>query len=158
MAITITLYKYGGNRKKVQKNLGEGTSIVGTITFRDTAELHSPYFTVGANLSADYNYCSISGVDETTRYYFCTVSNIRTGLSGVDCTIDVLKTYNVLDVPVVPARSSSRYNSYLIDGRYPIETTIQHYNVPFEGGAILDYNNLTLVAGIVGSGGTPTDL
>lgn len=126
------------------------------IVFRDEIDFHEPVFTISADVSADYNYCSITGADEVKRYYYAEVINVRTGLTVVRCSLDVLSNINPDNVQVVVDRSSDVINPYLVDGSRPVEVRVQHYNVPFKGGALLDYDNMTLVAGIVGTGGNPT--
>ena len=157
---TITLYKYAGNVKQVNKISMLTNSIVYSgehTNFRDTIDLHNPDFMVNATISADYNYCSIT-VDGTTRYYFARVVNVRTGLSLIRCELDVLTTFDLSNVPVIPARAEMENNRYITDITQPVEQRTQHYNVLFSGGANLDYSNMTLIAGIVGTGGTPTNM
>ena len=126
------------------------------IVFRDEIDFHEPVFTISADVSANYNYCSIEGADGVRRYYYAEVINVRTGLTVVRCSLDVLSNINTANVQVVVDRSSDVVNPYLVDGSRPVEVRVQHYNVPFKGGAFLDYDNMTLVAGIVGTGGNPT--
>ena len=156
MADHITLYNYTGESNRISKTLSGG-STYSLPVYRDTVDFHDPDFLIEATISAAFNYCEIEqgGV---TRYYFARVENVREGLSRIVCTLDPLMTFDVSSVPVIPARSSSHRNSFLIDTSRPVEVTVQHYNVPFSGGSNLDYNNLTMVAGIVGSGGDPTNL
>lgn len=157
---TITLYKYAGNVKQVDKKSMLTNAIVysgETTNFRDTVDLHSPDFMVNATISADYNYCSIT-VDGITRYYFARVVNVRTGLSLIHCDLDVLTTFDLSNVPVIPARTANENNRYITDITQPVEQRTQHYNVLFSGGANLDYSKMTLIAGIVGTGGTPTNM
>ena len=96
MAISVTLYNINEDNRKIQKTLTGAVAVTGTIAFRDTAELHSPVFTVGQELSADLNYCAISGADDRAnpRYYFAEVINARQGLAVVRCRLDVLMTYS----------------------------------------------------------------
>lgn len=152
----IVLYHYSGENERVVKtsDLTDATTYSGN--FRDRVDLHDPVFTVGADVSASYNYCSVT-VGNETRYYFARVENVRTGLSLIRCNLDVLMTFNVLDVPVIPYRSASAYNRYIIDASQPVDVRTEHFNLLFQGGGDLDYNNMTLVAGIVGTGGTPTN-
>ena len=154
MANHITLYNYSGESNKVGKTLSGGTPITNVI-FRESVDFHNPVIQVESNLSPALNYAEIEQ-DGTTRYYFARVENVRRGLSIIHCELDVLQTFDLSAVPVVPARSYSNQNAWLIDTRRPVETTVQHYNVLFNGDN-LDYNNMTLIAGIVGTGGTPTN-
>ena len=154
MANHITLYNYNGESNKVGKTLSDGI-LVDTVIYRESVDFHNPVIQVESNLSPALNYAEIEQ-DGTTRYYFARVENVRRGLSIIHCELDVLQTFDLSAVPVVPARSYSNQNAWLIDTRRPVETTVQHYNVMFDGDN-LDYNNMTLIAGIVGTGGTPTN-
>lgn len=155
MANHITLYNYSGENNRVGKTLSGGSSFT-TVVFRDSIDFHNPVFPIESDVSPAYNYAEVEQ-DGTTRYYFARVENVRRGLSLIHCSLDVLQTFDLSAVPVVPARSENRYNAWLIDTRRPIETTVQHYNVPFSGDN-LDYANMSLIAGIVGTGGEPTNI
>lgn len=155
MANHITLYNYTGENTRVNKTLSGGLSFTETVIYRDSMDFHNPVFNLESNISPDYNYCEIEQ-DGITRYYFCRVENTRRGLSTIYCDLDVLMTFNVQDVPCIPARSESANNAYLIDTAQPVETVVEHYNVPFNGDN-LDYTNMSLIAGIVGTGGEPTN-
>lgn len=126
MAIVITLYNCGDANNKIRKSLGTGYPLDTDVIFKNEAELHAPEFTVKGNLSADYNYCSIEGVDERKRYYFVEVINQRTDISYVICRLDVLMTYadEILDnIPVCCKRSALTgiQSQYVFDKRAPIE-------------------------------------
>lgn len=126
MAIVITLYNCGDANNKIRKSLGTGFVLDTDVIFKNEAELHAPEFTVKGSLSADYNYCSIEGVDERKRYYFVEVINQRTDISYVVCRLDVLMTYadEILDnIPVCCKRSALTgiQSEYVFDKRAPIE-------------------------------------
>ena len=158
MNITVKLYRYNGETERVDKSqmlTGEKTYSGNHVDFRDSVDLHAPQFIINETVSAVYNYCVIT-VDGVTRYYFARVVNVRTGLSAIICDIDVLMSFDVSVVPVIPYRSQSDYNRYIIDTTQPVDVRTEHFNLLFNG-ANLDYNNMSLIAGIVGTGGTPTD-
>lgn len=126
MPIVITLYNCGDANNKIRKSLGTGVALDTDVIFKNEAELHAPEFTVKGSLSADYNYCSIEGVDERKRYYFVEVINQRTDISYVICRLDVLMTYadEILDnIPVCCKRSALTgiQSQYVFDKRAPIE-------------------------------------
>ena len=126
MAIVITLYNCGDANNKIRKSLGTGLPLDTDVIFKSEAELHAPEFTVKGSLSADYNYCSIEGVDGRKRYYFAEVINQRTDISYVICRLDVLMTYadEILDnIPVCCKRSAlgGIQSQYVFDKRAPIE-------------------------------------
>lgn len=160
MAIVVTLYTYTGDDRVVNKSLGTGTEY-NDCTFRDSAELHSPVFTVQADVPASVNYCSITDHNGKTRYYYATVINLRTGLSVLTCRVDVLMTYKqeLYELSVIPLRSASDngYNAYIADGAQPIE--VAKYNeimnpVGYDASlpdACLDYANMSLIAAVIGT-------
>lgn len=154
---TITLYKYAGNVKQVDKKSMLTNAAVYSGDFRDSVDLHNPDIMINDTVPADYNYCAVT-VGTITRYYYAHVVNVRTGLTLVRCDIDVLTTFDLTQVPVIPARTATENNRYITDITQPVEQRTQHYNVLFSGGANLDYSNMTLIAGIVGTGGTPTNM
>lgn len=126
MSIIITLYNCGDANNKIVKSLGEGLVLNTDVIFKNEAELHAPEFTVKGSLSADYNYCSIEGVDERKRYYFVEVINQRTDISYVVCRLDVLMTYGyeiLNQIPVCCKRSAigDIQSQYVFDKRAPIE-------------------------------------
>lgn len=153
----ITLYNYTGESNRVSKNLSGGITYDVPV-YSDTIDFHDPEFLIESTISAAYNYCEIEEAG-LTRYYFARIENVREGLSRIICTLDPLMTFDVGSVPIIPARVSAagKNNPYIIDPRQPVETTTEHYNILFNG-ANFDYNNMTLVAGIVGTGGTPTNI
>lgn len=154
---SVQLYTYAGENNRVNKTpymVPQGLPYSGDI--RGSIDMHNPDITINATISAEINYCSLTNGSET-YYYFCRVENVRTGLSVLHCTRDVLMISGIMDVSVIPSRSASRYNAWLIDTRRPVETTVQHYNLQFSG-AGFDYSNMSLIAGIVGTAGSPTNM
>ena len=161
MADSITIYNYVGEPNKLDKTTSLGTALltISSPTYRDSIDFHNPVFTFEstATLAPNMNYCKIV-YGTITRYYFCRVVNTRRGMLTFYCYPDVLTTFAsaIKNVPIIPARSAVKNNPYLIDTRQPVETSVQHYNLLFDGDNF-DYNNMSLVAGIVGTGGNATD-
>lgn len=151
----ITLYHYSGENERVDKSGALSDAANYTGDFRESVDLHNPDFLINDSVPASYNYCAIT-VGTETRYYFARVENVRTGLSLLHCDLDVLMSFDVSNVPVIPYRSASAYNRYIIDASQPVDVRTEHFNLLFDG-ANLDYNNMSLVAGIIGTGGTPTN-
>lgn len=150
----ISFYNYSGMNNVLQKTL----SPVKTIT--DAKPFH-PLSPLTGELILDYNvdifsanYCSFRD-----KYYFVTDRELMTGQRmRIICRVDVLMSYSdgIKTAKVIPYRSQSDYNRYIIDTTQPIDVRTEHFNLLFNG-ANLDYNNMSLIAGIVGTGGTPTD-
>lgn len=154
----LTIYHYAGEPQRVNKTLTDATPITPAPIYRDAIDFHAPTIDVEMDIDTGFNYCSIEQ-NGRTRYYYMRVINVRRGLSRLVCDIDVLMSYDVGSVPIIPARVSAagKNNPYIIDPRQPVETTTEHYNILFNG-ANFDYHNMTLVAGIVGTGGEPTNI
>lgn len=155
MADHITLYNYTGESNRVSKTLSSGLTYSLPV-YRDTIDFHDPEFLIESTISASYNYCEIEEAG-VTRYYFARIENVREGLSRIVCRLDPLMTFDVGSVPIIPARTSAINNPYIVDPRQPVETTEEHFNILFSG-ANLDYNNMCLIAGIVGTGGEPMNM
>ena len=156
MAISVTLYNCADDNRTVHKTLSGGTPYEDCI-FKESTELHQPIFTVSETLSADFNYCSISGVDGRTRYYFAEVINLRTNLSVVRCDLDVLMTYGaeienltgILKRATIGTRDDTVGNSYLYDGLQPKQVNCEYSSEVI--GSFDFINNGCLVVGIIGS-------
>lgn len=120
----IKLFRYAGTIARMTKTgfLYDETPINNPI-YRCEIDFHAPVFDVENDLSPALNYCEISqGVH--TWYYFCTIENIRRGLSRVTCKIDVLSSYytGIMNTKVWCHRSAAKQTPYITDGRAPIET------------------------------------
>ena len=134
MAITVTLYHCGADNRVLDKSgyLDEGLVITGNISFRNSAELHNPIFTVQEDVAASYNYAKIDNNGEV-RWYYINVENTRTNLSTIYADVDVLMTYldSILLIPVVCKRSAINWGAkYVFDRFAPIETRKNVSDVP----------------------------
>ena len=126
----ITLYQYTGEPERVDKTSMLTSAVqISPQIYRDSIDFHAPVFDVEQNLSAAINYAKIEQ-DGRTWYYFCRIENIRRGLSRVYCDIDVLQ-------PVEVAKYCEIMNPTGYDPALP--------------DACLDYAELSLVAGIIGT-------
>lgn len=160
MAISVTLYKYSGDNRVVDKT--SGMTSIGTysgVQFNDSADLHNPEFILQATVDSDVNYVLISqddGLGRGARYYFATVENVRTGVTLVSCRLDVLMTYKNLiqGLNVVLERTGdkeedSNINSYMYDRLQPKQVTVQ-YTSDVVGG--FNYiNNGCMIIGVIGA-------
>ena len=159
----ITLYQYSGEPERVDKTSMLTSAVqISPQIYRDSIDLHAPVFDVEQNLSAAINFAKIEQ-DGRTWYYFCRIENIRRGLSRVYCDIDVLQTYCNSEafnaIPIVPQRSASNnaYNAWIADTMQPVEVA-KYCEImnptgydPALPDACLDYAELSLVAGIIGT-------
>lgn len=127
MAIEVTMGVCGDFNNVLNKSVDWTNGVITTAAnFRDAAEFHAPEFTVAQRLSAQFNYCMISGFDGKTRYYYAEVTNLKTDLSLVTCRLDVLMTYadSIKEIKVAAKRLSLplKQSEYVFDSQAPIET------------------------------------
>lgn len=148
----ISFYSYSGDNKIVDKSLTSITTVTDAHPFEPLSALTGQLILEYKQTVYDANYAKFND-----RYYFVTDRELLIGgKMRLICKIDVLMTFDISNVPVVPARSESTFNDFVIDTAQPVETRVQHYNLLFSGDN-LDYTNMTMIAGIVGTGGTPTE-
>lgn len=153
--MNCTLYNVSDNVKRVVKNLGNVVATVGLIEpYKPLSDITGTVVVNGYDTTRFVsNYAKIDN-----KYYFITDREILTGgMIQFTLRVDVLMTYGVAAIPVIPIRTSVVNNPYIIDTQQPVEATEEHYNLLFSG-ANLDYSNMCLIAGIVGTGGEPTNM
>lgn len=120
----ITVYNTTSEPNAINKTLGTGTQISGTV--RDPGEISvtDPVVLIAAGVDPSINYCYIS---DFGRYYYCTVRSIREGLSELTCHVDVLMSYqsDILSLSAIAERAQTdgdRYSSYLPDNMQKMYT------------------------------------
>lgn len=120
----ITVYNTTSEPNAINKTLGTGTQISGTV--RDPGEISvtDPVVLIAAGVDPSINYCYIS---DFGRYYYCTVRSIREGLSELTCHVDVLMSYqsDILSLQAIAERAQTdgdRYSSYLPDNMQKMYT------------------------------------
>lgn len=152
MSLTVDYYNFSGNPKDVSKNLGTKVGTTSALVPYKPLGSITGEIILGYNATLyECNYCIMDG-----KHYFITDRERLVGEKmRMILRTDVLSTFSLSDVKVIPVRSASAQNHYIIDTKRPVETRVQHYNVRFTGGANLDYSNMSLIAGIIGSGGQP---
>lgn len=162
MAIVVTIYKCDSDNRVVNKHIVTSKSYTDEVAFRDSTELHQPVFTVSEQIDAECNYCSISGIDGLERFYFAEIINMRTDLSVVRCDLDVLMTFkgSFDKISVIPTRSSSEWNDWMMDAKQPVEVAKYNYLMLPDAGSWgsglnargeWDYDNPSIIAAIVGN-------
>lgn len=162
MAITVRIYLNKSDNRVVNKRLLSAKTYGDNVAFRDATELHQPVFTVSEQIDAECNYCSISGIDGLERFYFAEIVNLRTDLTVVRCDLDVLMTFkdSFDKISVIPTRSSSDWNDWMMDGNQPVEVAKYNYLMLPDAGSWgsglnergeWDYGNPSIIAAIVGN-------
>ncbi len=155
----IAFFTYAGRSNVVQKTLTPVATITGAKPFQ-------PLSPLTGELLLDYNadifganYCTFLG-----KSYFVTDRELLTGQRmRIICRVDVLQTYCNSEafnaIPIVPQRSASKtaYNAWIADTMQPVEVA-KYCEImnptgydPALPDACLDYAELSLVAGIIGT-------
>lgn len=155
MAITVEVGQCLDDNRCLKKTVTGGwTPVQGSISFRDSANLHDPVFTITDTQSAQqFNYCRIRGIDGLDRYYYAEVVNVRTNVYQVICTMDVLMTYcnYILQCKGLVKRCcvDGEWNSYLYDSVQQKQVNCQISSKILHS---FDYaNNGSIIVGVVGA-------
>lgn len=108
----ITFFTTSDDKAAVPKTLTE----IGTYTgaFRSDVDVLDPVFDVTSNVPLTCNYLYIP---RFSRYYFCRVETIRTGLYRLHCHVDVLQSWfeQIKTCPAMISRAENSWNSYIAD-------------------------------------------
>lgn len=132
--MTIDLYTVSCDPHTVDKTdyITATAAVSGTV--RGELDIQQPIVEITGDISG-YNYAKIDG-----RYYFIENCNrLRTGLSVVRMSVDVLWTYKdaIYALPAVASRSYRLVNAYLPDDQQKIRQYTQCHNHNI--GDALDY-------------------
>ena len=124
MSIKVYLYNMLQEPERIQKTLPTVSPIEGTIRDPGSVDVLEPVILIGQNVDPSCNYCYIDLFD---RYYNMKPVSVRTGLTELHCSVDVLMSYSsdILALPAIAARtqvSNDQYSSYLIDTQQRIYT------------------------------------
>ena len=122
--MTIKLYKYNGDNRKVDKDL----NIVQTISNANvitSMNIIDPVIVLDMDMSFDairsFNYIYIA---DLKRYYYVTnIEILENGFLKVNCHIDVLKTYasDILNSTQYIKRQEHKCSFQLADSEYNIK-------------------------------------
>lgn len=111
----IILHVNSSERQAINKSLDSGTTLTGSL--RNESSVINPSFIIEYENPSSFNYCYIS---DFGRYYFITnITAIRTGIWKIDCSVDVLMSFQteILNLDVIV--------SDLSIGESPTETYMQ---------------------------------
>lgn len=152
--MTAQFYKCQDDYRVCNKTLG---NVVTNLTL---IEPYSPLSDITGFIIVSYdpegykcNYVVLNG-----KNYFITDRELLNGnRMRIILHVDVLMNMDRTKVSVIPARSEfvEESNMYIADNSYLFDSRVQHYNLFFDG-SNLDYDHMTIVAGIVGCNGNPT--
>lgn len=135
--VTLNLYKVNCDPHTVDKTyyITDTAAVTGTI--RGDLDVQHPIVYVAGDVS-EYNYAELNG-----RYYHIDSCNrLRTGLSVLNLSTDVLWTYKdaIYLLPAVVDRSYRMVNAYLPDSRQRVRQYTQCVNREV-GTTALDHNS-----------------
>lgn len=108
----ITFYQNNSDDSAVPKNLNEIASLTGS--FRESVDILNPVFTVTSATTLTANYCYIP---EFSRYYFCEISVLRTGIYQITAHVDALQSWfnYIKQCPAIIDRTDNAWNAYIPD-------------------------------------------
>lgn len=149
----VTFYNYSGNPKVVYKTLGSALATASTLKpYRPVSDLKGEIILAYNSTLYASNYCLLD-----SKYYFITDRNVLPGGQMMfELLVDVLMSYDISDVPIIPARNTELNNPWIYDSLQPMEVAKTHYSLKpsiSEGAASLDrlnYSSMHTVAGIIG--------
>lgn len=149
----IILYENISEYNKLSKTLLNETLIRGNMVNETT--ITNPTIIIEASTLANYNYLYIP---ELRRYYFINeITNIRTNLWRVNCSVDVLMSFKneILNLNVIIDKQATQGNAnyYFDDGSYVTETRTFIETIEFERGFNTNPEYILITAG----GGKQTD-
>lgn len=119
MSIKVYLYNTADEPNRIQKTLPTVSPVEGTIRDPGSVDVLQPDILIAGTVDPSCNYCYIDVFD---RYYFVNSTSIRSGLTELHCSVDVLMSYktDILALPAIAARAQTEndtYSSYLIDNQ-----------------------------------------
>lgn len=141
--MTIKLYKYNGDSRKVNKELNSvqtisNANIISAMNIIDPVIILEMDMTFDAIRSFNYLY-----ITELKRYYY--VNNIEileNGFLKISCHVDVLKTYatDILNSTQYIKRQENKCSVQLADSEYSIKAN-RNLTIKNFGNKIIQPNN-----------------
>ena len=127
--MNITFWKTSDDPRTVNKTMtkvgsGEATLTTDVNNTAETISLLNPVFIVKSN-SAYFNATHVAVATMGNRYYFLNNITLLTGgKMELQCSIDVLKTYETQlnSCKATAIRSQSAGKNYISDSKYPLNT------------------------------------
>lgn len=110
----IELYITGSERNCLRKTLQNNVTLTGAI--RGESSVIKPSILIEHANPTQYNYCFIP---EFNRYYYIDdITSVRTNLWRIDCSVDVLMTYQaqILALDVILQNSTSPDEEHYMNG------------------------------------------
>lgn len=130
--VTLIFYKNLSDRRVLNKNIAEITTI-DNVLFLDDTSVTNPRFdlVLSADIISEINYCYCENLK---RYFY--IDNIAPSAGGhyiINCSVDVLKTYReqILKIPALIYTQTSNTNSLLANSLIPQQANEQIQNLMF---------------------------
>ena len=149
----IVLYINSSERQAIYKDLQNGITFSGYL--RGESSVINPSFMLETDNPTAYNYCYIPDFD---RYYFISnITSVRTNLWRIDCSVDVLMSYQaeILNLDVIVSDISSGElpdNSVYFSGEQ-WATTVKTFTdvINFPSGLLDDGEYILITSGGIAS-------
>lgn len=124
--MNIVLYKYTGERNRLNKTVGDGTTITGDFNI-DYNKIN-PVLKLVYDNTFDFNYCYI---EDFKKYYFIDNVNIqRNGFIVCQLSEDVIYTYKDLILASTGTVTRSFNSPYMQGANIPVtaKTSLKEYD------------------------------
>ena len=108
----IIFYVNNSDDKTVPKDLTQVSSLTGTA--KEKLDILNPSILITSTTPITANYMYIP---ELSRYYFCTIEIVRTGIYRVTGHVDVLQSFwtDIQNCPIIAQESKNVWNAYIED-------------------------------------------
>ena len=108
----ITFYTNSSDDKTVPKTLTQVSTITGYS--RENLDMQNPVLLITSNTPITANYMYIQ---EFSRYYFCRIEIVKSGLYRAHGKVDVLQSFwnEIKNAPCIINRSKNQYNGFIDD-------------------------------------------
>lgn len=129
--MTVDLYTTTADPRELTKSK---TSIATGITCKPAAPFSILNPRIIFSYSSEYANCNYIYIGEFSRYYFATPQVLTGNEIELDCSVDVLGSFNLSNVPIMCVRSESAGVNYVKDPQLPIdENRIYIQGIEFPG-------------------------
>lgn len=118
----ITLYVTNSEIERLDKTLSNATVISGSL--KSECSIINPKIIIQYLNPSQFNYCYIPSFNR--YYYISNITSIRTNLWLIECSVDVLMSFNtqIKNMSVIVAEDSTDDNETYINGK-PWQTTVK---------------------------------
>ena len=116
--MTVNLYTTTDDPRKIGKEL---TTIATGITCKPSKPFSILNPRIILNNAEGYTACNYVYIPDFSRYYFAEI-NMLTGVEiEIVCSVDVLNSYDLSNVPILATRAESAGVNYFPDRQLPVD-------------------------------------